>query len=92
MPFCHCGHQRAAVSLPQTRIFHILSGACGIVLQLVIQLSLVTVTGFIQHFQAIFFDISTGGEDLDWAQGELGEGGRARLQLASGEVKVGLEQ
>jgi len=46
------------------------------------QQSLVTVSGFILDFLAIFFDIGTGGEDWDWEPGERGAGG----EVVNGDV------
>ena len=61
------------------------------------QQSLVTVSGFILDFLAIFFDIGTGGEDWDWEPGERGAGRggewgcvNQESGVAGGEVKVGV--
>ena len=86
------GNQEADTNLPQTRIFHILTlnGVLGIVHQL-------TISAFIGYcfrnrdFLGTFFNIRTGGEDLDWEEGERGGGevvnedGRA-MRMASSKV------
>ena len=46
---------------------------------------MVTVSGIIQDFLAIVFDIRKGGEDLDWEEGERGAGRGEDLNWEEGE-------